>query len=256
MDLKPHLSRDGKITSTDQGWRLAISSGPSGRYRLSQLDDYLGFSRKAYPRQPPLTISLRARISSRTAPGTWGFGLWNDPFGFSLGPGEDFLHLPALPNAIWFFHASPKNHLSFRNDKPGHGLLAQVFHSPRFDPALIPAGLALPFSGKTSRRLLSHVIAEDAIDLSVDTTEWHAYRFRWDFSRSTFWVDEKLVLESPISPASPLGLVIWIDNQYAAFTPDGRLKWGLEENLQSAWLEIGDVEVSGIDEHGELKVRA
>ncbi len=243
MDLKPRLSRDGRITSTSDGWRLAIPSGPSGRYRLSQLDDHLGILRSAYPWHPPLTLGLRARVSSTEAPGTWGFGLWNDPFGFSFGPGEGFLHLPALPNTIWFFHASPKNYLSFRDDKPGRGFLAQVFQSPRFDRTLIPAGLVLPFSRKTSRRLLSRVIAEDALKLSIDTTEWHNYRLEWGLTDSAFWVDDNLVFESAVSPAPPLGLVIWIDNQYAAFMPDGKLRWGLEENPQSEWLEIEGVEV-------------
>jgi len=244
MDLKPRLSRDGKITYTTHGWQLGIPSGPSGRYRLAQLDDHLGLVRRVYPWHPPLTISLRARISSAEAPGTWGFGLWNDPFGFSSSPGEGFLRLPALPNTIWFFHASLKNYLSFRDDKPGQGFIAQVFHSPRLDPALFLAGVLFPFSRKTSRRLLSRVIAEDAINLSMDAVEWHAYRLEWKSSRSTFWVDENLVFDSPVSPAPPLGLVIWIDNQYAAFMPDGRLKWGLEKNPQSEWLEIEEVEVN------------
>ncbi len=243
MDLKPRLSRDGKITSTTRGWRLMIPSGPSGHYRLSQLDDHLGLPRHGYPWQTPLTMSLRARISSSEVPGTWGFGLWNDPFGFSFGPGEGYLHLPALPNTIWFFHASPKNFLSFRDDKPGQGFLAQVFHSPRFDTTLFPAGLLFPFSRKRSRRLLSNVISEDAINLKIDASEWHSYRLEWKATRSKFWVDDYPVFESSVSPAPPLGLVIWIDNQYAAFMPDGRLKWGMEENLQSEWLDIEEVEV-------------
>ncbi len=243
MNLKPRLSRDGTITTTARGWRLTIPGGPSTRYRLSQLDDHLGLVRSAFPRHPPLTFSLRARISSPNAPGTWGFGLWNDPFGFSFGPGEGFLHLPALPNTIWFFNASPKNFISFRDDKPGQGFLAQVFQSLAFDRTLISAGLAFPFSRKTTRRLLSRVIAEDGTNLSVNTTEWHTYRLGWRPSRSLFWVDDKLVLDTPVSPAAPLGVVIWIDNQYAAFTPDGRLKWGMEKNPQSEWLEIEEIEL-------------
>jgi hypothetical protein len=55
-------------------------------------------------------------------------------------------------------------------------------------------------------------------------------------------VDESLVLDTPVSPRPPLGLVIWMDNQYAAFTPDGELKWGLENNLTEARLEIENIE--------------
>ncbi len=37
--------------------------------------------------RPPIRLSLSARTSSNSIPGTWGFGLWNDPFGLSLGFG-------------------------------------------------------------------------------------------------------------------------------------------------------------------------
>jgi hypothetical protein len=57
-------------------------------------------------------------------------------------------------------------------------------------------------------------------------------------------VDETLALDTLVSPRPPLGLVIWIDNQYAAFTPDGELKWGLEKTLTDAWLEIENVEIN------------
>ena len=51
------------------------------------------------------------------------------------------------------------------------------------------------------------------------------------------------MLDTPVSPRPPLGLVIWIDNQYAAFTPEGKIKRGSEENLSEAWLEIENVEI-------------
>jgi hypothetical protein len=244
MKLKPRFSRNGKITSTSHGWQLAIFEGPSSRYRLSQLDDYLDLSRSAYRWHPPVTFSLRARISSPLAPGTWGFGLWNDPFGFSFFPGESFFRPPVLPNSIWFFYASSKNYLSFRNEKPAQGFLAQVFQSPRFHPTLLLAGLVFPFSRKSTRRILSRVIDEDSANLNLDVTKWHVYRLEWGRSQSTFWVDESLVFQSRVSPRAPLGIVIWIDNQYAAFRPDGKLKWGLEKNPQREWLEIEQVEIN------------
>jgi hypothetical protein len=241
MVLKPRLSSDGMNTPTENGWRLTIPAGPEGRYRLSQLDDYTGLSREAYPWRPPLTISLRARLSSPMTPGTWGFGLWNDPFGFSFGAGDTFFRLPILPNAIWFFYASSKNFLSFRNDRPAQGFLTQVFQSPRFHTRLLIAGLSFPFSRRTSRRLLSQVIQEDSLRLYLDVTEWQSYRLEWDLSMSSFWVNDALVFRSTVSPEPPLGIVIWIDNLYAAFTPDGKLDWGREKNLQNEWLDIEDV---------------
>jgi hypothetical protein len=258
MNLQPRFSRDAILTTTQRGWLLAIPAGLKNRYRLAQLDDHKGIARRSYPWRPPITLKLRARISSPTVPGTWGFGLWNDPFGFSFGPGEQFLRLPALPNAAWFFFGSQRNYLSFRDEKPANGFLAQVFRSPPFHPQLVRSILALPFSRKTARRLLSRIIDEDAVRLdgrtdqsdwfqgTLSTTTWHTYRLEWQQSQTKFWVDEKLALTSRVSPCPPLGLVIWIDNQYAAFTPRGDLNWGLEENSERAWLEIEDLELSNL----------
>ncbi len=237
MNLLPRLSRQASCSPIPNGWRLAIPDGSSLRYRLAQLDDQQGIPRKAYPWRPPLTLSLRARISDAAVPGTWGFGLWNDPFGFSFVPGG-FFRLPALPNAAWFFYASPKNYLSFRDDQPAQGFLAQVFRSPRFHPSLITAGLALPFSRRTTRRRMSRIIAEDSAGLSVDVTEWHAYRLEWQAGHCIFWVDELVALETRVSPGAPLGLVLWIDNQFAAFRPNGEIGWGVEKNPTGVWLEI------------------
>ncbi|KAA0253129.1 MAG: hypothetical protein EDM79_21265 [Chloroflexi bacterium] len=218
---------------------LKIPAGDSSSYRFAQMDDYFGLPRRNFPHHS-LTLSLRARTSSLSLPGTWGFGAWNDPFGMSLGFGGNRFRLPTLPNAVWFFGASKENHLSF-SDKPAKGFLAQTFRSPKFHPSMIPAGVTLPFSPKTTRRLLSNVIAEDSSALDVDITQWHSYKLEWMESGATWFVDDSLVFESPIKPNPPLGLVIWIDNQFASFTPDGKIGFGVLENPESAWLEIGDL---------------
>lgn len=244
MDLQRRLSHDGTLMETEHGWRFAIPAGPASRYRLSQLDDHQGLPRKAYPCHPTTTLSLRARVSSQTIPGTWGFGLWNDPFGFSFGPGSTFFRPPALPNTIWFFFASQESYLSFRDDKPAQGFLAQAFRSPSFHADLLRAALLLPFVPKTTRRIMSRVIEEEAEAVSVDVTQWHRYRLEWSPKRASFWVDEVSILESAVSPGGPLGLVLWIDNQFAAFTPQGKLRWGLEANQHGEWLEIEDLELN------------
>jgi len=266
MNLKSHTSRHGNIETTPTGWRLVISKGPNTEYRLAQLDDTLQLARRKFPERPPLTLSLRARVSSETIPGTWGFGLWNNPFGLSLGFGGRPLDLPALPNAIWFFHASPQNYLSFREDKPAQGFLAQAFRSPRFHPLLLEAGLTFPFSKRRARKTLSQIVDEDSAVIGADVTQWHNYRLEWSKGVSSLrecllgrtpstlrdaktrpysrlWVDGTLVLDTPVSPHPPLGLVIWVDNQYAAFTPQGKMKWGLEENQTEAWLEVASLEL-------------
>ncbi|GAB4419696.1 MAG: hypothetical protein Kow002_07510 [Anaerolineales bacterium] len=219
---------------------MTIPTGNAGSYRVAQLDDYTHLTRGHFPAHPPRTLSLRARASTSSLPGTWGFGLWNDPFGFSLGFGSNPFRIPALPNAIWFFHASEENYLSFSN-KPGNGFLAQAFRSPAlplFSVARI--GLTLPVSQKKARAYMSKIVQEDGVRLDVDVTQWHAYRLEWSPKRSVFWVDDVLVLETSVSPRPPLGLVIWIDNQFAAWRPDGRLGFGVLAN-DECWLEVKEL---------------
>jgi len=254
-----------EIASTGT-YRLTLPAGSNSNYRLAQLDDYAKTPRRLFSWRSPSSLSLAARASSDSIPGTWGFGLWNYPFGMSLGFSEDGFRLPALPNAVWFFHASKENYLSFRDastappknggsvprksagtsqrEVVANGFLAQTFRAPGFHPLLIPAGLALPFSRKTTRRLMRRVIGEDGIRLSVDVTQWHKYRLDWREDRVSFEVDDAPVLESTVSPKAPLGLVIWIDNQYAAFTPQGKIGFGVLENPEPAWLEVKDIEVN------------
>jgi hypothetical protein len=235
---------------------LGIQKGDSSSYRDAQLDDYSQLSRHRFPHRT-LSLSLRARISSISPAGTWGFGLWNDPFGLSLGFGGNPFRLPALPNAAWFFYASPQNYLSFktgglgtggknirptRPPAPANGFMAQTFHSPKFHPLLIPAGLAFPFSRRVTRKLLGKVIDEDSSALSVDVTQWHRYRLEWEAKRTAWYVDDVLVFESPVSPHPPLGVIIWIDNQYAAFTPEGKIAFGVLEG-EEEWLEIEGLEI-------------
>jgi len=90
---------------------------------------------------------------------------------------------------------------------------------------------------------MSEIVEEDGVLLGVDVTDWHAYRFEWSPTRSAFWVDDDLVLETSVSPRPPLGLVIWIDNQYAAWPPEGKIGFGILENTEPAWLEIEGLEM-------------
>jgi len=51
------------------------------------------------------------------------------------------------------------------------------------------------------------------------------------------------VLETEIAPPGPLGLVLWVDNQYAALPPDGRLRYGTLPNPEAAWVELEELEI-------------
>jgi hypothetical protein len=57
-------------------------------------------------------------------------------------------------------------------------------------------------------------------------------------------VDEVRAFESPASPNPPLGIIIWIDNQYAAFTLEGKIAFGVLESGEE-WLEVGEIQVNG-----------
>lgn len=249
--MEASATKNASVEKIEGGWRLGIGAGDASSYRDAQLDDYSGLRRSGFPHRPStalrteFSLSLVARTSTSSAAGTWGFGLWNDPFGLSLGFGGNPFQLPALPNAAWFFYASPRNYLSFKSGQshrivPTNGFMAQTFRAPKFHPLLIPAGLALPFSRVATRNLLGRVIAEDSSALSVDTTQWHKYRLEWSPQGVAWDVDEVRVFESPVSPHPPLGIIIWIDNQYAAFTPEGRISAGVLESGEE-WLEVGEV---------------
>jgi hypothetical protein len=243
-DLRAHHTQGASATHLPNGYRMTIPAENDRNYRVAQLDDYAKSARKNLPHRPSLSLELHARASAASIPGTWGFGLWNDPFGMSVGFGGKPWRMPALPNATWFFHASEENYLSF-SDKPGNGFLAQVFRSPVFPLGrLAKVGLALPFSREKARSLLSKIVEEDGVRLAVDVTQWHTYRLEWSPRRSAFWVDDALVLETSLSPRPPLGFVVWIDNQYAAFTPEGKIGFGVVENTEPAWLEIESLNLS------------
>ena len=249
--LKGRTTPDGKATKTPSGWRLEIADGGPSAYRLAQLDDTIALARSRFIWRERASLRLRCRVSEPNLPGTWGFGFWNDPFTVSFGLQGMARRLPVLPNACWFFHASPENHLSFTDGQPASGFLAQTFSSPRIPSALLAPGIfglpllaARPPSRWLRANIAAKLIREEAKRLSVDVTEWHEYRLRWDAVRVEFAINGETVFETATSPKGPLGLVIWIDNQFAAWRPDGSLSMGALAN-PPAWMEVelmsGDV---------------
>jgi hypothetical protein len=252
--LKPNLSAGASITPLEGGTvRLEIPPGPGGRYRLAQLDDYTERSRKDFPWNPPLDVKLSARTSSSTIPGTWGFGLWNDPFSFSLGVGGGTRRFPALPNAVWFFFASPQNYLSLQDVHPAQGFLLQTFRSRLIPSPLLALGaigfplLVLPGIMRVIRLLLRKFVLEDVTSIDSEVTRWHEYSIEWGLEGSVlFRVDGEPVHETNIIPNGPLGMVLWIDNQYLALPPNGKMGYGTLENPEPAWLEIKDLMVNNI----------
>lgn len=248
--LLPRRSGGGTTREIEQGlWRLEIPKGPGGAYRWAQLDDYMEKSRRDFPWRPPLRLELRSRVSHPDLPGTWGFGLWNDPFSASLGVGGTAARLPALFNTAWFFYGAPPNYLAFRDDHPAQGFLAATFAAPSI-PALLlaPGALAAPLLAvrllaRRIRGLMSWLIRESGARITLDPTEWRSYQLEWQQNRVIFRIDGAEVFATPVSPRAPLGLVLWIDNQYAAFPPSGKLSMGTSSNPETAWLELSHIEV-------------
>jgi hypothetical protein len=267
MDIQPRLTSGANVIQAGNGWRLEIPTGLAGFYRLAQLDDYATLPRSRFPLSTPTTLSLRCRVSEPALapspspfgrggiPGTWGFGFWNDPFAVSLGLQGMARRLPVLPNAAWFFHASEENYLSLTSGVrrtsplPANGFLAQTFSSQHIPSGLLALGaLAVPLLlirplSKRIRTDAGKIIREDAKRLEVDITQWHAYKLRWSPLRVEFAIDGENIFETEVSPQGPLGLVIWIDNQFMAWRPDGSLRMGALANPNPARMEIEQLEV-------------
>ncbi len=229
---------------------LTIPAGEKGTYRLAQLDDYHSLARKDFLWQEPLTVSLQARCSAIDHTGTWGFGLWNDPFTASIGLGGTSRRLPTLPNCAWFFYASAPNYLSIYDHIPATGFLASTFQSPLIPAAFLSPGLLLlpliriPPAARLMRRVLRYWIHQDACQLHLNVNDWHEYRLQWYSSSVSFMIDGQKAFETSITPNGRLGFVLWIDNQYAAFLPNGHLSFGTLANLNANYLQVNRLSIS------------
>lgn len=250
-ELQARTTNGGTAARAGAGpWRLSIPAGPAGEYRLAQLDDHLGLRRPQFPWKPPFHLSLRARASHVDLPGTWGFGFWNDPFSVNLGLGGAAQRLPALPQTAWFFHASAPNYLSLRDDLPTQGLLMATFSSAGIPALALAPGLpllallALRPAARMLRRAAGVLVRDDAALLEDDPTQWREYALERLERTVRFYVDGRLRYETASVPRGRLGLILWIDNQYAAFPPDGRLKFGSLHTAESHWIELDGIQAT------------
>src|SRR5712692_4379718 len=244
----------GSLEVADSALRMAFPSAEPGQYADAQIDDYAGRARSTFPWRPPLHMEVRARSSLPAATatstiesavilrGTAGFSFWNYPFSVRG-------YILMLPEAIWFFYASPPSNMAFIPSIPGWGWKAQVVHSMR------PGALAatIPMAATTVLGLLTRETrpaarwmqrltgAYEAL-LTVEMTNWHTYTLEWLHSEAVFWVDDKLVLRAPQPPTRPLGFVAWLDNQYAIATPRGVLRFGTVASGPQ-WFELDSVNI-------------
>jgi hypothetical protein len=214
------------------------------RYSLAQLDDYMHLTRGQFPHQPPFRMKLEARVSNADLPGTWGFGLWNDPFSVGSLTGGVKRLLPVLPNAAWFFYGSRENHLTLQDDVPASGFHMKTFRSPLvpsiFSILAVPVSpfLLCSWTARIIRRTARALVQEDAHVIKMDVTDWHSYGLIWERERVRFTVDDTRIFQTANAPKGRMGLVIWIDNQYFSFTSKGHIKFGSLRSTTEAILEI------------------
>ena len=170
------------------------------------------------------------------------------------GPGWGSASLSGAAECGLVLLCFPPNYLSLRDDLPAQGFLAATFRSSHLPGLLLGLAapglplLALPAAARLFRRLARRTINQDAVQIdsahSFAKTAWHVYQIDWQPGSVTFTVDGQSVLATTISPRAPLALVLWIDNQYAALPPNGRLGYGSLEAPQPAWIEIAEISLS------------
>ena len=224
--------------------RLVLPRADKQHYSNAQIDDY-GPGRGLMWR-PPLTLTVQARFSHEQGPpgGTAGFGLWNDPGGART-------RRIRPPQAVWFFHAAPPNNLDLDSLAPGQGWFAMTMDAAqwRVAPLLAAAPLGLPLMWIPALRRRFWPLGQAALRTRIapvrgSMNRWRTYQIEWLPTRTRFFVDGETILDTPYSPGGPLGLVLWIDNQYAIVRPTGYIAGGRVDLHEPAWLELQNLSVA------------
>jgi len=251
--LQSRLTPGAQVVEIETGtWRLQVPGGGGNQYRLAQLDDYAEKVRSEFKWHPPLSLSLLVRVSGKAIPGTWGFGFWNDPFSMAMRGGGGKIRLPALPNAAWIFHASAPNYLTLEDDLPARGWYASIYRSNQLATWVFGLGLfALPLllfppAVRLLRRFGRRFVQQDGASIDADPTEWQHFKIDWRTEQVIFNMDGEMILETDIVPGSPLGFVMWIDNQFAAIPPSGRVSYGTLAHPDPAWLEVKELRIASM----------
>lgn len=246
----------GRLSLAEASLRMSLAQTPQGRYSDAQIDDYAQLARARFPWRPPLRMEIEACSSlpaanasstteSAVLRGTAGFGFWNYPFSVR----GDIL---MLPEAVWFFYASPPSNMALVPGIPGWGWKAQVVHAMRPGALLSTLPLALSTSlalltGETrpAARWMQRVSGTHEALLEVDLTTWHRYTLEWHAQEALFAVDGEAVLRAPNPPTRPLGFVAWLDNQFAIATPRGLLRFGTVSTPEQ-WCEIRQLRIESL----------
>lgn len=229
----------GQVERDGERLRLILPPNTGKVYADAQVEDYYGLRRGRFPDTPPAKVTVRARASHDRPAGTLGFGFWNDPFSLTGG-------VLASPNAVWFFYASPPSDMALVDGVPGRGWKAAALNTGRLPglllaPAALAAvaltrvpGLGRPVMSAARRAIQTHETLLDDVPL----TAWHEYAVDWQPDEAVWSVDGVERLRAPHPPRGPLGFVLWIDNQYAIASREGRFGFGLCEVKEEQWLEV------------------
>jgi hypothetical protein len=240
----------GRVEAGAEAARCVIPAVEDGRYHNAQISDYRmqGAGAFEFRWRPPLRMTVTAWASGPgdTLRGTAGFGFWTHPFS------PEMRRLPRLPQAIWFFFASPPSRMELARGVPGRGWKAAQIDAAR--PALWPLLPLAPLAALAyrSRWLYDRLypplqramrIGERELDLAL-LAERHTYTIDWRTDGARFGVDGNTVLETPRAPRGPAGFVAWLDTQWAIVTPRGEVGFGLTavEGEQALMIESIDIE--------------
>lgn len=238
----------GKRPFAHNPLKLQLPICPTG-YSDAQIDDYGGKRRAAYPWRPGTRLQLTARFSHEADKllGTAGFGFWNAPFGDPTVP------WPALPQAAWFFFGSPPNDLPLAKKEAGRGWYAATLDAARWQAVgllpLAPPVLLLNQFAVPRQKIWPWVQKHLQISFqSIGETmsDWHAYQLEWQEDGCGFWLDGRLIHQTPFSPRGPLGFVCWMDNQFMVVKPNGRFRWGTLPIHDPQWLELSRLAITQI----------
>jgi len=233
----------GRVEGQASAYSLSLPGDLRG-YGNAQLDDYSGLRRREYPHRPGITLSVQARFShaDEELKGTAGFGFWNAPFG------DPTVRTPALPQAAWFFYASPPSDLPLAPNGVGRGWFAGTIDasSPRAVTLIpfAPLVLLLNQFGGVRKRLWPGIQQRLGISFApveASMTEWQAYRLSWQRESCSFYVNNELLLTTSFVPQGPLGFVCWLDNQFLVATSTGRFRWGTLSSSAEQCLEIREL---------------
>jgi hypothetical protein len=248
-----HEVQVGRVTLDDECARLTLGKSDTQSYSDAQVDDY--HEDRILHWRPPVQMRVRARFSrpQNALAGTAGFGFWNEPFGMTeIGPKRESVFRFRLPQALWFFFASPPSNMDLALDVPGYGWKAATI-----DASGIWVKLLLPFAplGMLACRwhwayrrlwpLAQRILKIDEAMVVTKMEEWHEYTLIWEKRRVRFSVDSEEICCTRFAPRGPLGFVAWVDNQYMVVTPQGLIRNGLLA-MGEQWMEIADLEVRSL----------